>query len=118
MSPLSREQLLLILKAEGMRDEEADNFLQKGNVILQKVIQLDGRHAAKAIPEIAKMGLITGVVTLQVSIEASREEDFVALIEEICGQEVVREIDFTGETAKRVAPIDLGALAEKPSTTH
>jgi hypothetical protein len=118
MNPLSREQLLLILKAEGMSDKEADNFLTKGNTILQKVIQLDGRHAAKAIPEIVKMGLLSGVVTLQVSIEASRDEDFVEMIEEICGQEVIRGTDLTGETAKRVAPLALGGIGGKPPVIH
>ena len=99
-------------------EEEANNFLKDGNIILQKVIQLDGRHAAKVVPEIAKMGLITGVITLQVGIESSREEAFATMLGELCGQQVVRETDFTGETAKRVAPIDLGALGGKPEITH
>ena len=118
MDALKRDQLLQALMAGGMSGEEAHNFLQKGNIILQKVIQIDGRRAVRAIPEIAKMGLITGAVTLQVGIEASREEDFVKMIEETCGQEVVREIDFTGETARRTAPIDIGALGGKPPVTH
>lgn len=118
MSDSSREEMLGLLLGAGMDPKEADNFLQKGNIVVQKVLQLDGRMAARVLPEIAKLGLITGAVNVRIGIESSREENFINVVEELTGQQILRVTDFSGETAKRTEPLDLTDLDDSKQVTH
>ena len=118
MSNLSREELIGILLDAGMDLGEAENLLQKDNIVLQKVIQIDGRSAARILPEIAKLGLITGAVNVRIGVEASREAAFIATVEELTGQQVLRYTDFTVEVEKRTEPIDFEDLDDPKMLKH
>ena len=118
MSSSSREELVEVLLAAGMDPKEADNFLQQGNIIVNKVIQLDGRTIAKILPELAKMGLMSGAVNIRIGIEKSREEAFTEVLERLTGQQIIRMTDFSGETAKRTEPMDLGSLDDPDQVAH
>ena len=110
MSKISRDErqdMIRQMIEAGMSPEEADNFFQQGKIIEQKIIQIPGKKAARTIPLVARMGLISGVVIIKIGIERSRRDDFAALLEEIVGQEVVQALDFTGELEKRVKPFDV-----------
>jgi hypothetical protein len=118
MSESSREELMEVLLGAGMDPGEADHFLRKGNIIVNKVIQLDGRTIAKILPELAKMGLMSGAVNVRIGIEASREEAFTELLEKLTGQRIIRMTDFSGETTKRTEPMDLGNLDDPGQVSH
>jgi translation initiation factor 1 (eIF-1/SUI1) len=118
MSSSSREELMEVLLGAGMDPGEADNFLRQGNTIVNKVIQLDGRTVARVLPELAKMGLMSGAVNVRIGIEKSREEAFVGLVEGLTSQKIIRMTDFSGETAKRTDPLDLGDLDDPKQVTH
>jgi hypothetical protein len=118
MSSSTREELMVILLGAGMDPAEAENFLRKGNTVMQKVLQLDGRQAARVIPEIAKLGLMTGAVNIRIGIEASREENFINVVEGLTGQRILRMTDFSGETAARTEPMDLTGLDDPNQVTH
>jgi hypothetical protein len=118
MNSSSKEELMVILIDAGMDPKEADNFLQKGNIVMQKVLQLDGRQAARVLPEIAKLGLITGAVNVRIGIEASREENFISVVEGLTGQQILRMTDFSGETTARTEPLDLTDLDDPNQVTH
>jgi len=113
-----RDVLMDVLLSAGMDPEEAEHFLQKGNIIVNKVLQLDGREAARVIPELAKLGLIQGAVNIRIGIEKSRQENFVAKLEELTGQKVIEQVDFSGETTKRTEPLDLKGLDDPNLTEH
>jgi hypothetical protein len=102
------EELIALLLSAGMNRKEAENFCQQGNTILQQVLQIDGKKAAEVIPLIAEMGLISGVITIRIGVEQSRHEDFVALLEKACKQEVIQASDFTGELESRTEPWSIG----------
>lgn len=99
--PSTRQEMIGILVNAGMSIEEADNFFQQGNIITETIVQVPGAKAARAIPALARMGLISGAVTIKIKIERSRQDAFVALAEKVCDLKVVLTSDFTGEFEKR-----------------
>ncbi len=107
MTDAKRREMMGELMAAGMDIKEADNFLQHGNVIDQKIVQIPGTKAAMVLPVLARMGLISGVVSVKIGVEHSRADDFVSLLKETCGQEVLQAEDFTGELEKRVEPFKI-----------
>ena len=105
MKSPSRKDLLAKLAAAGMNPREADLFCRKGNRIDVKVIQIPGQKAAQAIPLMATMGLIQGVVTVRIAVESSRVKDFTALIELACGQKTRHMPDRHEELLQRTVLI-------------
>ena len=120
MNAPSREDREIMLKAlleAGMCRKEAENFLQQGNIIRQQLVQIPGPKAAKVLPLLAEMGLITGAVTIKIGVEGSRREAFEALLEETCGQQITPVSDFTGELESRTEPFKIGGDAD-PKLIH
>ena len=106
-TPSEREGMIDALLDAGMSREEAENFCQMGNVIDQQIVQIPGLKAAKVLPLLAEMGLISGVVSIRIGVEKSRKGDFVTLLEKSCDQKIVHASDFTGELESRTEPFKI-----------